>query len=207
MRCFVAVSVGPRITKTMASAVTELRAEAERSSLDVAWTRPEGWHITLKFMGEIAAEQRGEIGVAVHSALAGQPPLPVAARGLVALPRAASPRVLAVVCHDDGRLGELAAGLDAALEPLGCERERRRFVAHLTVARIRDRRASLRRGHWKGLGALVAAMADRELGRGEITSVGLYRSELGDGPARYELLERFELDAAPPPSTRAGGGA
>jgi hypothetical protein len=67
----------------------------------------------------------------------------------------------------------------------------------MTVARIRDPRASFRKGAWVRFGALVAAMRERGLGQDRIETAGLYRSHLGPAGSTYERIADFPLASGP----------
>ncbi|MEE8311261.1 MAG: 2'-5' RNA ligase family protein [Candidatus Binatia bacterium] len=167
MRCFVAVTVGARITGPVSEVAGELRAAAEEAGVRVAWARPEGWHVTLKFLGSIGTGDDGSDGsdgrdaghtvatrpqaddpgvglatitAAVREAVCVQPAFDVRAAGVSTLPRISSPRVITVEICDDGSLAALAEAVSGALEGLGFEREHRRFMPHLTLGRLRDAR-------------------------------------------------------------------
>jgi 2'-5' RNA ligase len=115
--------------------VEKLRASLPRAS----WTRPESWHLTLRFLGEIsdadasafadALDQRrvGAVSAAeLHSA------------GPVAFPSRGRPRVLGVGLAQPASLEALwRAGAEAARR-IGLPPEHRSFHPHLTLARVRD---------------------------------------------------------------------
>jgi RNA 2',3'-cyclic 3'-phosphodiesterase len=148
----------------------------------------ESLHVTLVFLGHRALDEIDVAAGVVEEAASG-----VAAPLLeVAGPRWLSPRrphVLTVELVDrGGALRALQAALAAAfVEELGLVPERRRFLPHVTVARVR-RGAVPRR---EGLPDLAA------IGPFGGEAVTLYRSWLGRGPARYEPLLRVELVTAP----------
>ena len=50
-RAFLALEVPAAVKTQLAAAQEELRRELPRAR----WTRPDGWHLTLKFLGEVAA--------------------------------------------------------------------------------------------------------------------------------------------------------
>ncbi len=195
LRCFVAVTVGERITAPVAAAVAELQAVARADALRLSWVRPEGWHVTLEFLGDITAEQVERVRSILPAAFAVMPVLSVVARGLFTLPEKRTPRVVAMGFRDDAGLASLAAAVEAALESIDLECERRGFVSHMTVARIRDPEALLQIGRWKRFGALVEAMREREFGRDEIGSAGLFHSRLDPGGSRYERIANFPFAA------------
>ncbi len=79
-----------------------------------------------------------------------------------------------------GMLERLADGLDGAFAPMGYRPERRPFAAHVTLARFRQPvRLDL-----PGLEPLEPFLLRR---------IGLYRSRLSPGGARYESLAAFPL--------------
>jgi 2'-5' RNA ligase len=96
---------------------------------------PELAHLTLCFLGDRPIEQITAIGVILERCAEPVGELSVGAP--LWLP-ARRPRVLAVELHEDrhGGLDRLYRALRAELGKL-CELERRRFRAHVTVARMR----------------------------------------------------------------------
>ncbi|MBX5440898.1 MAG: RNA 2',3'-cyclic phosphodiesterase [Solirubrobacteraceae bacterium] len=147
----------------------------------------ESLHLTLAFLGERGAGEAAAAGALL--AEVARPVRALALGGAVWLP-ARRPRVLAVRIEDgDGALaalqGALAAGLARAI---GFEPDRRPYLPHVTVARVRG-------AVGRGLRAAVAASPPpaRAVGTFAATGVALVRSHLGRGPARYETLERAAL--------------
>jgi RNA 2',3'-cyclic 3'-phosphodiesterase len=109
--------------------------------------------------------------------------------GLGAFPSPARPRVLwAGVAEGAEAAGVLAGRIDAALTPLGFDRERRPFSAHVTLGRVRTPRAQPR---------LAGALAvGGPAGRQRVTHVSLMRSDLSPRGARYTELAALPLAPA-----------
>ncbi|MBI5504099.1 MAG: RNA 2',3'-cyclic phosphodiesterase [Deltaproteobacteria bacterium] len=207
-RCFVAVQVGESITARLRALVEEVRRGAGESGWSVAWTRPEGWHVTVKFLGDVDLDRVDDVRDAVGRGVRGMTPFSIAALGLLVLPPGAEPRVLAVGLRDDGSLARLAAALESELEPLGFAREKRRFTPHLTLGRVRraPRPSSVPR---VGQGqastrsmprSLVAAdwiarLRDEALGEDRIETVEMVRSSLSPGGSVYTTMAMFALGA------------
>jgi len=57
-RAFLALEVPAAIKERLAAAQENLRRELPRAR----WTRPDGWHLTLKFLGEVAAPALDGLG-------------------------------------------------------------------------------------------------------------------------------------------------
>ncbi len=146
---------------------------------------PENLHLTLCFLGSRPVEEIAAIGSALSACAADVGELSLGAP--LWLPPA-RPRSLAVAIHDEaGELAGLHAAVTGAIcESTGWEPERRRFRAHITVARTRGRepRRSAARGP---AGASTGLPATPQL-RFSAESLTLYRSWLSPAGARYEAL-------------------
>ena len=68
MRTFIAIEIPNEIKTEMARAQEQLRRSA---AVDAGWTRPEGIHLTLKFLGEVPEAKISEIMSALTNVAAG----------------------------------------------------------------------------------------------------------------------------------------
>jgi len=185
MRCFVAVRIGAGMAEEIAAVVPALRSAAHECGVRVSWSSPESWHVTLKFLGEIDDTRSNAVRLRLR-ALPRREPFAVEATGLVALPGTARPpKVLAVRLSDDARFGALATAVDQALSAEGFAREERPFLPHVTLGRVRGPQG------WRRFAGEIESRGRRSFGTDEVTSMALYRSLLGTGPARYEAIETF----------------
>ena len=148
--------------------------------------RPEGVHLTLKFLGDVPADRVGAIGDAVGKSAARHPPFALSLSGVGAFPSGRAPRVLwAGIAGDLDRLAALQASVDACLAELGFPRERRAFNPHLTLARLRD--SASREERSRAFEVLRAAQSGGESSF-EVDGVALFQSTLGHGGAVYRRL-------------------
>ncbi len=154
---------------------------------------PEALHLTLCFLGARPVEEIAAIGSALNACPghAGE----LSAGAPLWLPRA-RPRSLAVAIHDeDGELAGLhAAVTDAIRATTGWEPQRRRFRAHVTVARTRGR-AGARSRTRKAVDGNPELPATPQLCF-TAESVTLYRSWLSPEGAAYEVVARRDLATA-----------
>ncbi len=189
LRLFVALELPAPVLRALEAVQERLRADA--ASRAVRWTRPEGIHLTLKFLGDTPADDRDAIAAALREAVRGHAPLTLRAEGLGCFPNPGRPRVVWVgLTGDLAPLEALQRSVEAALEPLGFPAERRGFSPHLTLGRARREAAT---AEVKALGRLIAATAVGEIGAWTADSVSLMRSELRPDGARYTCLASVPL--------------
>ena len=145
---------------------------------------PEGqWHATLRFLGEVL--DPAPVIAALEAACKGRPALPCVVEGLGAFPVAKKARVAWAGIRAPG-IEALAAAVEAATAGFGEPPERRRFVAHVTLARF---------SHPVDLRSLVDRHKDTLLSEGVLDRVILVRSRLGPGGAVHEELHAVRLGA------------
>lgn len=179
VRLFVAIDL-PRVLKDGLEAAVELL----RPALPTAkWTRPEGRHLTLKFLGEVAEERLGEIEAALDLASAHRPPFGAALGEIGGFPNLRRPRILWVGTTSGVReLQALAREVEACLQPLGFKPEGRPFSGHLTLARFPSP---------SPVGALPDVGIPHE--PFDVEEIVLFQSQLGRGGARYTSVRRYPL--------------
>jgi 2'-5' RNA ligase len=196
-RLFVAVDppgdVRAQLIAWARAAATHLGAHRRRGAADdIRLLAPEALHVTLCFLGGRPVGEIGEIGSVLSRCAQRVGELSLGAP-LWLPPR--SPRTLAVEVHDrDGGLARLHATVARAIaEAIDWQAERRRFRAHITVARMRGRSAARRppQAREDSLPATPSLSFVPD-------SVVLYRSWLSPEGATYEALASCDLLAAGP---------
>jgi 2'-5' RNA ligase len=182
MRLFVALDIPEGVRSKLAALTAKLRSACR----DARWTRIEGLHVTLKFIGETPPEK----AQAIQSAMASLAPRSAFAmnfRGLGFFPNERRPRVLWAGVAAGPELAVLAADVETALTALGIPRQERAFSPHLTLARFDSP---------SGLDALRNATEKTgplEFGASTAQEFHLYQSVLKRGGAEYTRLATFPL--------------
>ena len=134
MRAFIAVHLNEEIRRAISQAAGELKPLAQSAK----WVPPENCHLTLKFLGEIDPNDVERVNAAMKTVLAGVSRWQISVRGMGAFPEKGLPRVIWVGVDDPpGILVRIASGLNEGLSDLA-PKERREFVPHVTIARLRD---------------------------------------------------------------------
>lgn len=179
LRLFVAIELSEQERQRLHHAAAPLRA----AELPVRWVRPDAYHLTLRFLGEVASDRVSELEGALRRAVAGSACFSLGLGGLGGAPGLRRPRVIWVEILESEALQRVHRRLEEALADLGFEPEPRAFRPHLTLGRVR------RNGPAGALAGLVELAEVLDFG-GEIEVAGLslVRSHLGSGGARYEAL-------------------
>ena len=134
LRVFICIELPEQIREHIA----ELQGQLKPLGNGVSWTRPEGIHLTLKFLGDVESDQINAIAEAVELASRVGGPFPVTVSGTGGFPSLIRPRVLWVgITERSGRLGQIQSQIDRELARLGYPREQRRFLPHLTLGRVK----------------------------------------------------------------------
>ncbi len=186
MRIFIALDIPDEIRARMMEYLEHARSLAP----EARWARPEGLHVTLKFIGETGEAKVEEIKGALAAVKA--VPFEVSFANVGFFPTPKSPRVFWIGVQGDEALPQLAAAIDQVLEKLGLPREEKAYRPHLTLARA----GSGAGGHHQlqPLGPLLQAKTPHQFGTMTAREFFLYRSEPQRGGSRYTKLQRFGLE-------------
>jgi 2'-5' RNA ligase len=184
MRLFIAIEIPDGTKQEMAKAQEQLR----RSGADAGWTRPEGTHLTLKFLGEVPEAQVEEVKMALAKTVEGKGGFRLEVAGVGVFPNARNPRVAWIgVSGDLGKLAALQASVEDAMTEIGFEREERDFTPHLTLGRIKYIRSH---DAWQ---KALDGIKDIRLPGFDVTAVSLMKSELKRTGAVYTEIAKIEL--------------
>ena len=208
MRLFVALDIDDEIRNKISRFVDEMREFAP----EARWVRPESLHVTLKFIGEKFEQEVEKIKLALGTMESKQLSChsdPRAKRGTEEslpffsskiemsicgygfFPNVRAPRVFWIGIDATPNLAEIAAQVEARLEPLGVAREPREFKPHLTLARISESRGI------ENLCDALRQCGTVDFGAVRANEMYLYRSELGRGGAKYSRLKTFAFAKVP----------
>jgi 2'-5' RNA ligase len=184
MRTFIAIEI-PQGTKQQ---MTEVQRRLKNAGIEAGWPRPEGMHLTLKFLGEVLDSQIADIKSALAAAVHGIGRFWLDIGGAGAFPNPKTARVVWTgVSGNLEKLKILQAAVEDAMAGLGLERENKAFTPHITLGRIKYIRS---KESW--LRALDE-VKDIKLPGFEVTAVSLMKSELKRTGAEYTEIARAEL--------------
>jgi RNA 2',3'-cyclic 3'-phosphodiesterase len=188
LRLFVACELPAEALEALGRVQAELR---ELGTGRLRWVRPEGIHLTLKFLGAVAPDMSQRVIDALAAAIVEPFTLELRFDRVGSFGGRMRLRVIWVgLAGDVEELAALAATVEEALGPLGFPRESRPFAPHLTLARVPDDMGIEERSR---LSDLVAAYKLPPMPSMSISEVSLMQSFLLPGGARYEQRAAFPL--------------
>ena len=184
MRTFVAIDLPSEVRRSIARLMDLLRP----AGTEVRWARPEGLHLTLKFIGELPEKKLPEAKDRLAS-IRVPAPLSFAVRGAGYFPNERAPRVIWLGLDAGPDLPELAAQIETALLPLGIPKEKRPFAAHLTLGRLKVP------ARIPALQEILRKQEPLEFGAFVAEEFHLYESQLSPGGSVYRKIARFAFVA------------
>lgn len=183
LRLFVAIELPGEVLTALNTLQHELQRDAALARL--RWVRPEGIHLTLKFLGAVPAELKPDIEAAVSRAVVDVAPIELRLGKLGTFGTKRTPRVLWVdVAGDVERLSKLQAQVEHEMAQLRFATENRRFSPHLTLVRVPPERAS------EAAGPLAHVIENREAPGAAFVAkeLALMKSDLRPTGAVYTQL-------------------
>jgi RNA 2',3'-cyclic 3'-phosphodiesterase len=188
VRLFVAVSVPDAVKGAVTGAQAELRRLVPGQG--ISWTRPEQFHLTLKFLGPVNARNVNELITSLDGVGASYKPLQLRAAGAGFFPSATRPRVIWAGLDDlTGQLPELHAAVERAIGNFCDEKPADRFHAHVTLGRVKF----LDRERIRSMDEWARSQAGKVNGEWRAGSIELVRSQLSPKGAVHTVLHHTHL--------------
>jgi len=186
LRLFFAIELDEAARAALAAAVEHAR-HAPGLPHGLRWLAQESWHFTLQFLGEVEPARVEDLAAAGLAAARAHAPfeLSFGPPSSFGSPRRAR-LVYLGLARGQAPMSALATSLHAWTAALGMPAEKRAFVPHVTLARLRQP-GDLR----PALGALRAPPESMR-----VQHLTLLRSRLSQTGARYEPLSRAALGPA-----------
>jgi 2'-5' RNA ligase len=160
--------------------VLAVMADLKQDLAGVRWVRPEGLHLTLRFLGWTDEKTLAAIGEALLPAARACPAAVVPLGQLGLFPDRGAPRVIWIGMDLPEPMHALQRACEEAARRERLEPEERAFRPHLTLGRWKDH---VRR----------PALPPLDLGTAQVERLTLYRSDLKPSGAVYTALRVYEL--------------
>lgn len=180
MRLFVAITL-PEPTKLH---IAKLQRELHSPFLVGNWVRHENFHITLKFLGNVADASLESLEKLLNSFVEPRKTFSVSLSEVQVVPFLSAPEMIWLSCQSNS-LTLLAYDLDQALQSLGFSPAKEQFVGHVTLARLKRGKV---KPQW--LEARVAQFKALDV---EVKKITLYQSCLKDSGPEYKVIKHFRF--------------
>ena len=185
IRTFIAIEI-PEDKK---AEIKRLQSELRNLRGSVRWVRPEGMHLTLKFLGDVEDSLIVKLAAEVADATGYCERFNIGITGTGAFPNFRRPRVFWIALREPtGELAQLAAKINHKLENLGFPAEKRKFSPHITLGRVKDPH---------GVQSLSEYLQSISFDAGEFEAkeIIIMKSQLKPTGAEYTPLHRIALES------------
>lgn len=185
IRSFIAIE----LNKTLQEGLHQIQRHLQTCHPDVKWVDPTNIHLTLKFLGDVPLLTIQTIVEQLPSWVTGICPFQIALNMVGAFPRVKQPRVIwAGVPESHAQsIGQLADAIEKGVQILGFEKERKTFIAHVTIGRVRSGK------NIKALAEMLVQHKIPHIPSQTVRSVSLFRSTLTPQGPIYEMLSKVML--------------
>ena len=188
IRSFIAIELPAEMKQYLADLQARLKADNQPR---IKWVKPEGIHLTLKFLGDIETSMLEPITQAMADAAAAISPFKLGVQQPGAFPNLQRVQVVWVGLGGEvDKLKQLHKSLDANLTRLGFAPENRPFKPHLTLARLGNEASAEQR---QQLGELVAATRLEASQTVNAEGISLIKSQLTRAGAIYSRIDSVEF--------------
>ncbi|MBI6546738.1 MAG: RNA 2',3'-cyclic phosphodiesterase [Cyanobacteria bacterium NC_groundwater_1444_Ag_S-0.65um_54_12] len=180
MRTFIALPLPSEARAAAKSFMESWRVRCLDST--ISWSRPENFHITLRFIGEADEAAIPPISECLRAAAAQCGPLTLAFTGPECFPSEQRAKVLVLATTCSPALLNLVNELDYRLAQWKFGARDKAFLSHVTIGRVR---------RWNDVMGLPPFGNSFEW---SVDRIGLYRSHLTTHGSRYDLIYEVPLD-------------
>ena len=190
LRLFIAIPIPEPVRDEIIRIQLELQPLVPRAA--ARWTRPDQFHLTLRFLGDVPFAGLEKLKESVNAVCRSARPLQLRAEGVGFFPNPHSPRVVWVGIFDkEGLLVELQKRIESAVRPFAAEPGEKNFSGHATLGRLKN----LKPPDARKLAAHAQTFKDRTFGEWTAHEIEIIRSELSPVGACHTTLVVFRLGA------------
>jgi 2'-5' RNA ligase len=190
-RLFVALSLPNAVKAEIQKAQGELRAALPDGS--VRWIRPEHFHLTLRFLGNVAVDRIDALADKLRLTCRDFAPLQLRAERIGFFPQRGFPRVIwTAVSNKKQQLSPLQSAIQCATLEFTAEPSEKEFTGHITLGRAKK----VRRREADALKHFAEKMRKRLFGEWTADTVELFKSELLFDGASHTVMATIPLGRA-----------
>ncbi len=182
-RLFCAVKITP--TYNIENALHALQEALSKERIN--WVDPANLHITLKFFGDTSSDQENKIITKLKKTGEESGPFLFDVQGCGSFGPPKSPRVIWLGINRSEGFKELNSMVNKNMQILGYEQDKKEFVPHLTLGRIKNI------SQHDLLKQMLKSYKDTYFGQFRAGAVYLFQSILRPEGPEYNVVEQFPL--------------
>lgn len=183
LRAFIAIELPNQLQNALETQTARLRRPLGDEL--IRWVPTKNIHLTLKFIGNIAASHVDFLKQLLTQTADSHPQFNLQIGGIGSFPNSKRPRVLWAGIHAPAELASLQKSIEAGTTRLGYEKEEKTFSPHLTLGRVRQNldETALQKIH-----ITLDTIQLGNIGSTRVDSIHLYKSELHTSGSIYTKL-------------------
>lgn len=200
LRAFIGIPLDETIRQLLSEPLATLKAQLNKNiskipkpAPKIPWVKPENWHRTLAFLGQISEDEASYIKHLLANSLATTKSFTAELEAIGDFPYTNGP-IIAAVLGNNAAFQKLYEQIQEVCKIAGLRQEHRTFNPHITLARIKtpiDRKhKSHRPGKPPGEFLVPHVQLDKVI---TLDRVQLFKSYLSPEGSRYENLAEFLL--------------
>ena len=183
LRAFIAIELPQQLQDTLEKQTTRLRHSLGDDL--VRWIPTQNMHLTLKFLGNIAASHVEFLKQLIAQTADSHSAFDLQISGIGSFPNSKRARILWAGIHAPVELASLQKSLEAGTTRLGYEKEERPFSPHLTLGRVRQ---TIDPAGLQKIRTILDTIQLGNIGSARVDSIHLYRSEAQTSGSVYTKL-------------------
>ena len=185
MRSFIAIELDPTIKDAILAFIQKLDASAP----NIRWVQPQGMHLTLKFLGEVAENKITEIRSVLDKIAKEYTRFPLSLKGTGTFPPTAPiPRVVWIGIEENQSLQNIQVRVENELHKIRFPREKRNYHPHLTLGRVKGP---------QNIETVIGKLSQNkqsDFGEMTVSKITLFKSTLKPTGAEYTIVSEFNLE-------------
>jgi 2'-5' RNA ligase len=188
LRTFIAIDLPAPIQASIEKQTVRLRQPLGEEN--IRWVPPQNMHLTLKFIGTIAASHLDFLKQLLTRTADTHPQFDIQIGGIGSFPNSKRVRILWAGIHAPAELAALQRAVEDGTTRLGYEREERPFSPHLTLGRVRP---NVPPTDLQKISTVLNQTQVGNIGSFRVDSIHLYNSDLNPKGSVYTKLFSAQL--------------
>jgi RNA 2',3'-cyclic 3'-phosphodiesterase len=191
VRAFIAIELPASAQETIHKQTTRLQESLGKDL--VRWTPVHNIHITLKFLGDVAAARIGFLKQMLMRELGIRTRFDLQIGGLGSFPNSKRARILWLGLQAHPALLSMQQAIETAAVRLGHEKEERAFSPHLTIGRVKPNLGPM---EFQKIHSVLESVQLGNIATASVDSVHLFKSDLKPEGSVYTKLFTAKLQTA-----------